>query len=696
MAADFSKVAAELLGLHPQSLYHWHHLATAGFHDNDPLIVHHGITGSLIFGMDHPVTMDILIRALKTWTTDSPWHSLFLETIASLGRPLLPVLIDGGHLLTHANGRRTSDLQALPATVERIISLGNLEHATAVLLAYESALNNPGPDSTVMKDIIGRLIKSPQLEDGSIHTVPLHVHMDLARLARKYSFALECKLKVQIPNVDSLSIFNQHLKPVLHSIDNTSERIQLLTDQVRMLAMNEKCNYIGAHLIGVCACCLDYDSPQERIEALRLVCGDNISIYASSDLVTRFFLRAAPPSLATQFLRQTINGPRAVLHPGDDGKDIATLPDALAACENSYYFQTLSELDGPVAECDLTEVIPSFRDINTIDLNKSRTNYINADRFAVAMFGQTRQSAFPTISGNLRFCVEQMGQRFDTCSLSSWSETAASRYPKNVVELSCLFRHSEAAALARSVANDESVDSIYSLLASYHNLSLTNQRLHEALPALCNNLENIEIRALDEKQSERDFDAIYNVSSAIDISDAQKKVLRNQYKMWCTINAAIQLYLDSSCNYPLILHRSDVSLARIIDFIDESKIFARQNIAIAADIDMEAFVVPPVGGMGDRFWIMTRHVAEVIHTCLSSIKSSPLVNLTERCNTSFNLPRSARVILFEHHRYCDMMAHLFSPSFYAMPVRHASIQATPLFDIECNDFRRLLTENGFN
>lgn len=696
MTSDFSRVAAEQLLVHPQSLYHWHHLATAGIEKKDYLVLHHGITGSLLYGMDHPVTLDILIRALNTCEPDSQWHHLIVRTIRSLGRPLLATLEAAGHLSNSSDISLPNDQQLIPSNITIFLQESNLVQAAAILFAYDSALNSSGSESTLMRHAINIVTSCPQFRNNSIHSVPLHVHKVLAGLAGKYNFKLDCKVKVDIDSADSLSLFNQHLKPTLKSISSPDAQIRWITDLINLLDASEPDEYLGAHLIAACACCLGFENPEERINFLLLACDGNIDLYAMSDLVSRFFLRSAPPSLATQLLRNIVNNSN---HNKDfdtafETKSATSIPELLATSENSFYFALLSELSGSAPDCNHTRTVPSLLGIRVSNLNQSRTSYICADRFAVAMFGQARQSAFRTLGENLGFCIEQKGLRFSKCSLSSWSQTAASRYPKNVVELCCLFKHPESTKLARKVATDQTVDFLYSMLAAYHGLSLTNQNLHEALQDLCSPIETLRINALNEENAEADFEAVYQLSTVDGISDIQKKVLLNQYKMWCTINTAIADYIESGCEDPLILHRTDVSLVRILEYIDESRIFTRQNIAIAADVDFEAFVVPPMGGMGDRFWIMTRQVAEVIHSCIGSLRSAPLVNISSNCDTSFKIPCTARINLMEHHRYCDMLARMFAPSFFALPVKRAPIESDALFNITPSEFKDLLIENN--
>lgn len=693
MEMNFTSDASEQLVQHPHSLYHWHHLTTAGIQEGNHLAMHHGITGSLIFGLDHPVTKDLIIQALSKFSEAEGWRSLILKTIVSLGKPLIPALIEAG-FISDVHDQSAGILLTVPMSVQTLLRSGTIGEVTAILCSYSESLPGLGADSTVIAHITSIITHNPHFRNGASHSVPIHIHSDLSDISRRHGFEPKCKVYAEESNIDSLSLFNHHLKPFLKSFGDPNDQVDWLVKRIGLLDLNKINSYLGAHLIAACAICIRFEEPEKRINTLHLACDHNISLYSSSALVTRFFLRAAPPSLAAELLGELCSEHQTYKSYLNNIHMSESIADALSSIENSFYFDSFIKKSGLTPDCDYTKILPSFANISIKNLNDSRTTFIRSHRFAVAMFGQARHSAFRVVSDNLKLCMSLKNTRLKTCSFSTWNQTAAARYPKNIVELACLFKNPESSNLVRKALTEESVDRVYALMASHHKISQTNQNIHEALSVLCGDLTGFKINALEENDAEANFNAIYNVSNSSVISDIQKKVLMNQYKMWCTINAAIQSYLQDDCEQPLILHRCDVSLSRILEFIDDSNIFERQNIAVIADTDLEAFVVPPIGGMGDRFWIMTREAARIIHQFISSLDILPLINLYCPTDAPFNINLQTRTMLLEHHRYCDLIALMFAPSFYALPVGRAPIEADGLFGIDATELHQILRSNG--
>ena len=692
MNQSFCDRASAELKSDPGSLFHWHQLITAGIQENNPPLIHHGITGSLICGIDHHVTEKLIILALKKLSRDNYWTYLTIKTVQSLGQSIFPALLptwlELGLLKTESPIRSPEGSLSTTSNSYNLFIDSSLEQAIATLSIY-AITDGPAPGSRFMNNLIQAMVHAYKFATGSTHVLTAAAHKCLAKLIAKYGFMLRCKVVVETNNIDSLSFFRQEIMPFCHPPTETS--LRWISEHLALLDSDQPNDYFCAYLIAACFCALViFDDPVKRSMALSNISDQGIRLFNVSPLVCRFFLRAAPPSLANQFLQSSFDGDHALISTDDSQNNYTSDVDCIASTENVFFRSSLDPQSDLSQSSDFLAMFPCLADLESNDFIKARTSYILGNKFAVATFGQLRQSSFKTTTKNLHFGASEFGERISFFSVASWSRVAVTRHPKTSGELSNLFARPESGHLAVQAARQISVDQIYECLVDHQNIGLKDDDLSQNLHELCPLFDRLVVTRLDEAQTEEDFKNIYPLSSSEELGTISQKILLNQFKMWNSIFAALDSYIRSGCTDPLILHRADVPLENIVQFVDSSQIFRLQNIAFLSDVDSSAFVVPPIGGMGDRFWIMGFEVARVVHNILRNLKQSALVGFLNEWNTNPNINLRQKASMMEHHRLCDTLFTLFSPSIYVVSVNNASIQRDALFDIEHEELRELL------
>jgi hypothetical protein len=696
MGSDFSITASEELRLDPLSLFYWHQLTTAGIADQNPLLMHHGIAGSLIFGAEHEVTIDLLSRVLQTLPKDSPWSHSVIMTMQTLDpkrlAAFMPVWVELRLLESQGGISGMTPLSVAPLDVIKRIRVSNLEDTVAVLCIY-TLLDGPPPGTPLMQDLIEEFVRSDRFASGTTHTLSVSAHRCLAALIDKYAFTLSCKTVVHTGTEDALALFNRYIFPVNYL--STEETFAWISRHLDLLDCEKPNEYFQAFLIAGCYYAVSYVEPDQRALSLTELVRGDLRLFNVAPLTSRFLLRSAPPSLANQFLECIKDEEQSVGRNTLIPNQLLSGVDFVASYERSFLRALLANESDPILPVEFSTIYPFLIDIKKSEVAASREQYVQGGRFAVAIFGQTRQTSFRTISENLDFCTSRMGDRLSFCSLSSWEKVSLARHPKVIHELISLFADSESHRLIEKAAAQVPVETLYQLLLDHERIEKENLDLLDILQRLCPDSKNMKINSLEEEEVEKRFQVVYPIADVGLLDDVSKKILLNQFKMWNTIAAAINSYIESGCEDPLILHRADIiSTERVLDFIDSSKIFQKQNISLLADHCHASFVIPPIGGLGDRFWIMSPAVAKAIHSLLINLSNIPLVNLLGPWRQIQDLSFTFKASLMEHHRLCDILFTLFSPSIYTVSAQYGLTNSESLFNISHEELSLLLEEKG--
>jgi hypothetical protein len=675
----------------PTLLSNWQRLATTGIQEKNFSLVHHGIIGSLALGHDHPVTVGLLVRALQCLPRDSPWISMLMQSICALDQSKFPALLPAW--------ARSGLIESSPIVIKldhkQMFSHGFpghfvtdiLESAIAIL-SIHSIVDGPAPGSSFMNALINKLVSQPAFQDGSTHSLSIAAHLCLTSLVKKYKFRIDCLVVVPDNRDDSLTIFRQYLNPRLLSLAGRDGG-PWLTSCIRYLDLSVKNNYACSLLIAACVIALRKQIPEERTNALRNVFRDDILLFNASPLVARFFLRVAPPSLAIDFIAKVQSSPVEIdrLVRFIDNSNLVA--DYLSHSERIFHLRSLGTKFEEHNTDKWEQILPCLQGISHASLMAARCSYLTDYRFSVAMFGQVRQCAFRTFSQNLKFYAAEHGQRLSFCAISSWDSVAVARNPKNTKELQDLFQDNQAQTLVSDAVKRLGLERLYQILLTYHNIDRRPQGLKQAISSLSHKSDHLVIKELIEDDVELTFKKIYSFSEDDQIKPLNANILLNQFKMWNTIFSAIESYIHSGSLDPLLLHRADVSCQQIIQKIDSLDLFRKEKISLLSDFDFGAFIVPPIGGGGDRFLILSHEAAEFIYSVLADIHNSSLVLIKQPWPTSLSIPASIRCTLLQHHRLCDYIYTLLSPAIYTIPAVPIDRSSAP-FNISHDDFHALL------
>jgi hypothetical protein len=692
MMKEFSLRASQDLERDPVNLFHWHQLATAGIEDLNPILIHHGLIGSLAFGYQHPVTTSLVARAIQILPRDSSWMFLLLKSISSLDpavfRALSPIWLQSG-LLEHKPHFLGFDQQNITAdAVPKRYVTDDLEQAIGTIVLF-SIMEPAMPEGSMfIHGLIDAVFGHPTFHDGSTHALTIQAHLTLVYLQDRYKFDLGCKAFVPDSQIDSLSIYRHYLSQSCFTEPIDSHN--WISRHMHSLDLSYQNNYVCSFLLASCILALRHESPEQRIKALKEVSIDDILLFNATPLVARFFLHAAPPSLAAEFLAKVQSNPTQVAKLSSFHSNSTLVADYLSSSEQIFYWRSRGASFTDLETDDWNRFLPGFQGISFSRLADARNAYISGESFAVATFGQVRQNSFNTFSDNLNYYEAEYGHRFSYCAVSSWEKTAVARYPKTTDELLQLMSQSEVKPLIREAVEEIGLDNLYHLLLDYHQIASEPLDLKVAISNLSPRLDHLMINELIENHAEIEFMRLYPVTQEHQIPEVQLKILLNQFKMWTAISSSLNAYIDSGSVDPLLLHRADVPCRQIIKYIDSTKLLQKVRVTFLCDYDLGAIAVPPIGGIGDRFWMLSHEAAVVVQSILKDLHTSPLVNFLEPWPTGIEIPPAIKSTLMQHHRLCDYIFSLFSPSIYTIPVGHAMIERPTLFDITPDDFKALL------
>jgi hypothetical protein len=677
----------------PTLLSSWHRLATTGIQEKNFSLVHHGIMGSLALGHDHPHTVNLLGRALECLPRTNPWIYMLMQSICALDQSkfqaLLPAWVRSGLIESSPIAIKPDHKQLFSHGFPDHFVTDILESAIAIL-SIHSIVDGPAPGSSFMNALINKLVSQPAFQDGSTHSLSIAAHLCLISLVSKYKFSLDCLVVVPDTTYDSLTIFRQYLNPRLLTLSSQDDRPWLFSC-IQRLDFSVRNSYACSFLIAACIIALRKQSPVERVDVLRSIFRDDILLFNASPLVARFFLRVAPPSLASEFIAKIQSSPVEIDRLVQFIDNTTLVADYLSHSERIFHLRSLgTKFEGPNTD-KWEQILPCLQGISYSSLMAARCSYVTGYRFSVAMFGQVRQSAIRTFSQNLEFYVAEHGQRLSFCAISSWDSVAVARDPKNTKELLGLFQDNQAQTLVSDAVKRLGLERLYQLLLTYHNIDRRPQGLKQAISSLSHQLDHLVVKELIEDDVELKFKEIYPFTDDDQIEPINARILLNQFKMWNTIFSAIEGYILSGSLDPLLLHRADVSCQQIIQKIDSLDLFKKEKITLLSDFDFGAFVVPPIGGGGDRFLILSHEAAQFIYSVLADIHNSSLVLIKQPWPTSLSIPVSFRSTLLQHHRLCDYIYTLLSPAIYTIPAVPIDKSSVP-FSISCDDFHALLAK----
>ncbi|MEB3168802.1 MAG: hypothetical protein VKK97_08730, partial [Synechococcaceae cyanobacterium] len=424
MTSSSPDSAADLVRLEPESLARWHQLVSAGFEQNNPSQVHHGITGSLILDCAHPVTIYQIKLAFQKLPLESYWQYLILRTLQTYGQPilhdLLPIWSDLRLLDQPTPPSWPVQQASRPPALDGLLLRRDLEEVVAVLSTY-SLTNGNDTDPCWFPSLLESTLAAEAFGPGKIHTLTVSAHKCLVSLLVKYKVSLRCKVFVDVEGTDVLRIFLEQLKP--HCIPVNEATLRWVCLCLEILDPNQKNDYYCAFLLAACFCALvSGDTPESRSTLLTRAVGDDISQFNATPLLRRFFLRAAPPSLARQFLARTTKSDPEHSTATDAYSKTKTTAKYIAESEMAFHLSSFEPPTTSAEAADFKAIYPCLQNIDVSELREARSHYISGSAFAVSIFGQLRHSSFRALRNSLQFCGSEAERRCPFVSVSSWSQ----------------------------------------------------------------------------------------------------------------------------------------------------------------------------------------------------------------------------------------------------------------------------------
>ena len=127
----------------------------------------------------------------------------------------------------------------------------------------------------------------------------------------------------------------------------------------------------------------------------------------------------------------------------------------------------------------------------------------------------------------------------------------------------------------------------------------------------------------------------------------------------------------------LLLARNEIgSISKLIDQLnDTTYLIHNGSFDLIMDTEWNAHTTPPYGGVGDRFIVMNKHCAEIMHDKI-------LFNIGEFCIENRN-PKPLDYEIFLHHRYLHHIIACLDLSVYFLPtsVCNGLVRGNELFEI---------------
>jgi hypothetical protein len=408
--------------------------------------------------------------------------------------------------------------------------------------------------------------------------------------------------------------------------------------------------YVSIYLCAIIAS-FNFLKQQERI----IYCIES-GIYDYSQiqslLILKYLLMAAPKS--TPILAEL----STVLHKKAKAK--ASHPANLVDIVNCQGAARVMHLDNSARELSYTK--------RSIDASEDTL-------FTLAFFGQIRRPALPMVLDNLKFAVNT--PKIATTLLSTWNTVPAAARPLNMNMLHRLIGVERFPSFPKDVEQflgECDYNTIQKICEALPPRTFESTSTEDSIPRLGDCFKPL---YLDEGLAESCFiQEVGTPSSSLcpDISNETLDILRRQFKMWFQIKYVLDEYLsleesrrlDNQPQTLLLLTRNEIAaLPQLFTTIQNvSNLIRNDSYDLAIDTESAAHTLPPIGGVGDRFILMTPKLASRL---VQSIPFSFKCFLDDRLMEADERASFPGWETYIHHAYIHYLIGKHGLSCYFLP-----------------------------